>query len=72
MTPERPLMQEFAVQKDSWYRTPRTLAECQFDDAGPSIAPASRGLDRPDRIVLWGCAAVVALLVLLYLTGSLS
>lgn len=72
MTPERPLMQEFAVIKDSHFRTPRTLSECQFDDTGPSIAPASRGFQRPDRIVLWGCAAVAALLVLLYFTGSLS
>lgn len=72
MTAERPLMQEFAVIKDSHFRTPRTLAECQFDDTGPSIAPTRRGLDRPDRIVLWGCAAVVALLVLLYIAGRLA
>lgn len=65
-------MQEFAVLKDSHYRTPRTLAECQFDDTGPSIAPARRGFQKPDRIVLWGCAAVAAVLIALYFIGRLS
>ena len=50
----RPLHQAYVVEKRSFYRTPRTLDECEFEQTGSPLR-------RDDRFVGFVIAALLAI-----------
>jgi hypothetical protein len=56
--------------KKSHYTTPRSLEACQFAHDADPIDYGQRGIDYQDKIVLWGCAIVVFIAVVLILSGA--
>ena len=51
--------------KTSYTQTPRSLEQAQFITDADPFDYAPRGIDRQDKIVLWGCTAAAVVLALI-------